>query len=550
MLGIAQQLIKAERAAIAPTVALSLFALIGAAGLAFDYTRMAAMDTELQNAADQAALAAATQLDRVAADEETGEEGARARALKAAAASDPEDRLAANVTRFANDGDGRDIVVTLKFCSEFDDDEPSTDTACDEADNDQDARFVIATTTLRTAHYALTPIVAAFSGSSAAQAVAGVEASLCNVAPLLVCTGKDFPTDDDIGRGLRMKVAGGSSWVPGNYGLLDFGAGNTGVIDALLGFGLNGCQNTDDNETEPGNKNVTDAVNTRLDYYAGSPSTKSPSACDTSTGAGCPAPNARKDMVIDLTSKKATSFETVSATPTEAEQVAAALAAPACPADPKADGYSFEKTSDTTIGFARDSCHYSDSCTGGNFGDKAWARGAYLANNHPGVTAAQIATELDNGSTGATLTRYDIYQWELKSPATRMGTKRTVMLEGPPDPPKGKKTTYTWQVRTQCAYPSVKFGSTAYPEQKDRRILPVVAADCSKLKGKGSAFEDYQILRVFDVFLTEPSLQRGPSSAPTTDEKEIYGEVIGPATTGETGNGFQYYARSKPYLIR
>ena len=73
MLRVTQRLIRAERAAIAPTVALSLFGLIAAGGLAFDYARLAAMDTELQNAADQAALAAATQLDRVAADEETGD---------------------------------------------------------------------------------------------------------------------------------------------------------------------------------------------------------------------------------------------------------------------------------------------------------------------------------------------------------------------------------------------------------------------------------------------------------------------------------------------
>ena len=52
-----------ESAAIAPTFALSLFALIAVGGIAFDYARLAAMDTELQNAADQAALAAASQLD-------------------------------------------------------------------------------------------------------------------------------------------------------------------------------------------------------------------------------------------------------------------------------------------------------------------------------------------------------------------------------------------------------------------------------------------------------------------------------------------------------
>ena len=52
--------------AVAPTVALSLIALIAVGGVAFDYARLATMDTELQNAADQAALAAASQLDQKA----------------------------------------------------------------------------------------------------------------------------------------------------------------------------------------------------------------------------------------------------------------------------------------------------------------------------------------------------------------------------------------------------------------------------------------------------------------------------------------------------
>ena len=55
-----------DSGSVAPTVGLSLIALIAAGGLAFDYSRVAAMDTELQNAADQAALAAATQLDGLA----------------------------------------------------------------------------------------------------------------------------------------------------------------------------------------------------------------------------------------------------------------------------------------------------------------------------------------------------------------------------------------------------------------------------------------------------------------------------------------------------
>src|SRR5688572_7562474 len=83
--------------AVAPIVALSLVALIAAGGLAFDYARVATLDTELQNAADQAALAAATQLD--------GQERAMERAAAAALA------LIENDTRFANDGGVRAVDI-------------------------------------------------------------------------------------------------------------------------------------------------------------------------------------------------------------------------------------------------------------------------------------------------------------------------------------------------------------------------------------------------------------------------------------------------------
>src|SRR3546814_17924052 len=83
-------LLRSEAGAVAPTVALSLFGLIAAGGLAFDYARLASLDTELQPAADHAALAAASPLD--------GETGACARAAQAARA------MVVNATPFANDG--------------------------------------------------------------------------------------------------------------------------------------------------------------------------------------------------------------------------------------------------------------------------------------------------------------------------------------------------------------------------------------------------------------------------------------------------------------
>src|SRR4029450_3767032 len=100
---------------------------------------------------------------------------------------------------------------------------------CTETDEDGESKFVVVSTELRTANYALTPIVAAFSGTIHATAVAGVESSICNISPLFVCTDDaDFPDGDDIGKGLLMKTGAQNSWVPGHYSDVDFGSGNRG----------------------------------------------------------------------------------------------------------------------------------------------------------------------------------------------------------------------------------------------------------------------------------------------------------------------------------
>ena len=537
-----------EGGAVAPTIALSLFALIGAGGIAFDYARLATLDTELQQAADQAALAAATQLDR--------SDGARDRARDAITADD-KDRLVENLTRFANDSKGDGISVEIEnitFCSAFDDDEPDTAAACDVvadgvANADQQSRFVVVTTRVRTANYALTPIVGAFAGDVSATAVAGVESSICNVAPLMVCVGSDdFPTDDDIGKGIILKTAGGNSWAPGNYGYLDFGNGNPAVLNALLGNGLNGCQSQDDNETEPGNKNATDAINTRMDVYAGNAKNEA-SNCVPSTGASCPAEDTRKDMTLLMT-------YTIRQAAQPATSPACGTAAGGRPQDATGEvkyATDFVK-SPAAKQFGRDLCHYDGTCPtlGGaqNFGNGTWNRDAYIAANHPLETATTIANAIGGGATAAKLTRYQVYKWEIANKASGKLNVQTISTGA------WGKQGQNWSITKQCAFSQPQFATAAATTVKDRRVLPIVAANCDSLRGKGQAFVDYVILRVFDIFLTEPSLQRSNTetgvagSTQGTDDKEIYGEVIGPAQPVGGGGGFQYYSRSRPYLVR
>jgi len=201
--------------------------------------------------------------------------------------------------------------------------------------------------------------------------------------------------------------------------------------------------------------------------------------------------------------------------------------------------------------FGRDTCHYT-SCAGGNFGDGEWDRAGYIAANHPGETATTIAAAIGGDATASTLTRYQVYQWEIDN--NHLAAKQIGATTEDPRKVQGSNTTYTFHYN--CAYAEPKFATAADDTVKDRRVLPVVAANCDNLHGKGAAYEDYIILRVFDIFLTEPSLQRSAANTgiigATTDtnDKEIYGEVMGPAQpVGGTG-GFQYYTRSRPYLVR
>ena len=528
---------KGTKAAVAPTVALSLFALVGMGGIAFDYAHLVALDTELQQAADHAALAAATQLDR--------SDDAQARA-SGAIQNPGTNRLAANITRFANDssGSGQSVeIASITFCSEFDDTIADTDAACTETNDDVDSAFVIVTTELRTANFAFTPVVAAFSGTISASAVAGVQSSICNVAPLLVCApNNSFPTNNDIGKGIVMKVAGGSAWAPGNYGFLDFGAGNPAVMDALMGFGLDGCQSTDDNQTEPGNKNATDALNTRFDIYDGTGATNNPSACDPSDGNGCPALNTRKDMTLEMTFENRQPAADPPPIPPNCGATAGGSA------NSVAGKVSYEtdfELAPAAKGFPRDTCHYGGSCSGGNFGDADWDRNAYMDANHPGVATSAVAAAA--GKTVATLTRYDVYVWE-QATAGAMDPLQIGATIPDSQNPKIQGSNATYKFTKQCAFSQPKLAPDPYPEQKDRRILTIVAADCTNLKGKGEAFEDYVLLRAFDVFLVEPSMQRTVPGV--TDNKEIYGEVIGPAETFAGTTGFQYYSRNRPYLVR
>ena len=532
---IVRELWRSDGGAVAPTVGLALFGLIAVSGIAFDYARLAAMDSELQNAADQAALAAASQLD--------GTSGARERAIAAAQA------LLRNTTVFASDdsgveGDSRRVTIAeVEFFESYNEvadtygTAVSNDVSAVDTATDAKAKVVEVTVGTRVANYALTPVVDVLSSPQiSAQALASLSSAICNVPPLMFCKppgSGEFPTEADIGKGVLLEPGPQvGAWYPGEYGYLDFGTGSK-TVSELLGENneFSGCTDeTDGIQTEPGQKtSVTDSLNTRFDVYQ-----NSVDPCDPSTGDYCPAENVRKDFVRTETWEKP---GTSGSTP----------AAPSC-GDAGATVSNFT-VSPAATGLPRDNCHMATGgCTGEKFGDGIWNRAAYFAANHTSADLAAAAAWAGKDETAATgptaLTRWDVYLWELDDPATRMLPRQVSAST----PTYSNKKGGTWTFTKVCAYPSPVIGTgvPASSDQKDRRRMTVASVDCTGFSGK----ETIKIERWVDVFLVEPSEARTYSSGVTSHDAQIYGEILGVAQRAGGQSAFQYYMRQRPRLLR
>ena len=121
------------------------------------------------------------------------------------------------------------------------------------ATGDANSNYVRVTTVDRTANFAFTPIVAAFSGSTNASAVAGLSSAICGVVPFFICNPSSLPV---ISTSIWLPAARprGQAWCSTGrrfvgareLGFLDqIGNGANGVAAALASNGLFGdCQPT------------------------------------------------------------------------------------------------------------------------------------------------------------------------------------------------------------------------------------------------------------------------------------------------------------------
>ena len=410
----AKRFCRSESGAVAATYALALIPLVAVAGLAYDYTRLVGMDTELQNAADQAALAGASQLTR------------RSGSMEAAIAA-IQGGLVSNSTRFSNDGTGSTIDVnTADIC--FYSNKPNAESGTDcftDTSRFAEAGFVQVTVETRAANFALTPIVGAVSEDLNSSAVAGLGSAACRVPPLMICNpdesfsgdaGADFTRPAGVGILAVRGDQGKSFWEPGNFGYLDLGDGAQGVREGMGWVSPEGqCLSLDgvdqiEVDTETGLKtDATDSVNTRFDLY-------DQVACP--DGNSCPAAkNSRKDLVRDA-NKPPTGVNACKVHSNGwhevplAEQYLPNFYAPNSP-----NNYLPETDTPTSMGHPRDVCHAVSNpgvCPEGPLGDGDWDRDAYFRSHYvrPDGSRWDNSDWTTNTGLGSNATRYEVYKWE------------------------------------------------------------------------------------------------------------------------------------------
>ena len=269
-------------------IGLSAPLLFGLTALAFDLGRVMSLQSELQSAADAAALAGAAELDRQA------NAINRAKAAAGCPGSGVSGAFGTNSQSFATDGNGTGVSVV--FCVFFSTLNapgallpPNTSAQGGSATtSDNAANFIKVVVQQRSIANAFITLVGGPQiASTTATATAGFQLITCKPMQLMICNPNEtagLPFTPTPGQELFMPYSGGTASAPGNWGLLDpppvvssaaaacgvTGGGNgSPVIEAYLGSGAPiGCFATDTVVTRPGKPTpVAPALNALLDIY-------------------------------------------------------------------------------------------------------------------------------------------------------------------------------------------------------------------------------------------------------------------------------------------
>ena len=260
-----RNLLRDDRGGVAVFGAMVALTAIGAGAVAVDVGRMTVLRSQMQNAADARAMAAAVQLD--------GRDGAQDRARSVA-----EDIMVHGSTIPADEQEIQ--VASVNFYSQY----TPTKIA---ATTDQNAVFVEVVLEAREVDFLFEPVLDMLTGEDAddaritTYAAAGPDPFICHAPPLMICDygdqgGGSHSWADDLrnpvhaGKQVRLKEQGsGGTWAPGNFGLLSLPDGSSGASDleaALAALLPEDCYELDVT-TATGSKTqkIVDAMNARFD---------------------------------------------------------------------------------------------------------------------------------------------------------------------------------------------------------------------------------------------------------------------------------------------
>lgn len=283
---------QSQRGAFLVLAAILLAVLLGMAALGIDVGRVYALRSEMQNAVDAAALAAAAELDARA--------DARERAIAAARNLLEHDSRFASVAALLGTDALPDSAFTF-YCTVGARYDPPYNPLYCSGSSDAQGRY-LATSDLET-HYVkvdLDPALAAdrfrvgliflpvlsalgiqtpTEVAEQAHALGGRNSYTCNVPPIAICdpfegSGTTFRDAMRPGAGIELRSSGSGQWTQGNFGFLTPPDGSNGAAATsklLANENTAGC-NSPFIKTEPGAMAgpTTHAINTRFDDYGGS----------------------------------------------------------------------------------------------------------------------------------------------------------------------------------------------------------------------------------------------------------------------------------------
>ena len=531
--------------------------LVGFSLLAIDASRMMTLHTSLQKGVDALAIAAAGELDRQPDAMDSAEKAVEV--------------LLNNVQVFGNENAAIDHNnVTLTFYSDLpaNDWEPmptSGNTVMDRnnADDDLKARFV----QVEVDTYSMDAIFPASflggndGGTVRTSAVAGNDSVVCKLMPLFICNPWESSTNTDIFRTdeirdalrtranrrkmIRMRLGPGpnSDYFPGNFGYLqEQGPGATELKKALAYGNPGSCFLKDGVETKTGQTvgPVEDGINVRFGLYGGGTNNLAPNgASPNQYWQTRPARNVRMGQTLN---------ECVNYTPQAANM---------------------------GMPLPRDKCVKDQNCAQGWLGDGEWGSkemDEYWEANHPPYTPTgtpgdssvagydectdpyydqldaeaapgDVAPAIDANSVpeyaefqyeaAATcwnqVTRYDIYQYEIKTDQLVSGSPTTKFKNvagkggeiGDPTDPSGSQC---WQ------------GSSLATDTIDRRLINGAVLNCNALEAEdpprnlGGHEVGLPVAAFLEFFLTEPIEKGGSGTA-----GDIYTEPVRMLLPGNGG---------------